>query len=302
MNKKIYIGILFAATIIVTVFATYFLFKPVTLKPLKRIYFGFELRLGASEQIKLYQPFMDYLSKETGYSFRMLLSDTYRSNRENLGLGRVSFAAIGGLGFVKAQRNYGVNMLARGLNVEKVASYRSVIFTSPDSDISRLADVEGRRFAFGSKSSTQGHLIPRKMLEREGISLKDLESYTYTGSHQNAVNAVLEGRADVGAAQDTLVMALARQKKIMIMKISKYYPSSGIAYNKDVDPEVILKVKKALLNFDPHGRHKETMPNWNRTEMAEGFVEATLSDFLPIYDLAHEYGLLEPSSQVKGDR
>lgn len=289
-----------AAAFFVMASSLYFIWKPVTIKPMKRVYFGFDLRLGVREQLELYQPLMDYLSKETGYSFRILLSDSYRSNQENLGLGRVSFAAIGGLSFVKAHDEYGVQMLLRGLNADKIPSYRSVIFTSPDSNIHRIADVQGRRFAFGSESSTQGYLIPRRMLDVEGISLNDLKEYLYTGSHQATVDAVLSGRADAGAAQDTLVMALAREKKVMIVKTSEYYPSSGIAYNKNVTPEVLEMVKKALLKLEPQGRHKDILPDWERTEMAGGFIEATQSDFMPIYDMAVDYGLIEVNA-VKED-
>ena len=54
---------------------------------------------------------------------------------------------------------------------------------SPDTEATGAREVEdlveqlrGRRFAFGSVSSTQGHLIPRIVMLEHGIRLADLGS------------------------------------------------------------------------------------------------------------------------------
>ena len=43
-----------------------------------------------------------------------------------------------------------------------------------------IKELRGKCFAFGSEMSTQGHLIPRSMLEEAGITLNDLGKYIYT--------------------------------------------------------------------------------------------------------------------------
>ncbi len=130
------------------------------------------------------------------------------------------------------------------------------------------------------------------MLEDAGISLKDLD-YEYTGSHRNAVEAVVEGRLDAGGAQDTLVREMAREGKIRIIEESGWYPSSGIAANKDVDPELVEAVKGALLELDPKGMHSDILVDWEKTEMPSGFVEAEDEDYAELRELMIEYGFME---------
>lgn len=259
-------------------------------EPRNMLFVGFDLRLSPEEDAKLYEPFMDYLSKKTGYDFRLRFTSEYEDTQENLGTGKVQFAAIGAVSYINAVNKYGAKILARGLNKNNEAMYQSIIFTRPDSDIRTLKEIKGRSFAFGSEDSTQGHLIPREMLDDAGITLDDLSKYEYTGSHKNAVDAVMNGTFDAGGGQDTLVKKMAKQGKIKIVKVSKYYPSSGMAANKDVSPEIMEKVKKALLELDPLGRHKDMLPGWEQTEMPNGFTDAKEEDYTELREMMHMYG------------
>ncbi len=67
---------------------------------------------------------------------------------------------------------------------------------------------------------------------------------------------------------------LAKKGLVRILHTSRYYPSSGIAANKDVQKEVLAKVKQALIDFQPKGHDADGLYNWNKTEMPYGFVEA----------------------------
>lgn len=263
-------------------------------KPRNRFFVGIDQRLGLKEDVELYEPFMKYLSNKTGYDFRVKFSNSYSSTYEKLGKGDVQFALIGGAGFVKAKRQYDIRMLARGINAEGKASYRAIIFARKDSNIKSISDIKGKSFAFGAVESTQGHLIARKMLEDAGIQLNDLKSHIFTGSHQGVVDAVLSGKADAGAAQDILVERMSKDGKVKIIAVSEEFPSSGIAVNKEVDAEIIERVKDAILSFDPAGKHKKIVhPQWNKTEMVRGFIESQYNDYDSIEKLALRYGIIK---------
>jgi phosphonate transport system substrate-binding protein len=45
--------------------------------------------------------------------------------------------------------------------------FHSVFIASTESDVTDVAGLAGKRFAFGSKSSTSGHLMPRHFLLSE---------------------------------------------------------------------------------------------------------------------------------------
>ena len=232
-----------------------------------------------------------------GAHSRYNFTSEYETTQDNLGCGTTRFAALGALSYIRAHDEYGAIGLARGLNAEGRGEYRSAIVARPESEIGGLEDICGRTFCFGSLYSTQGHLISRKMLEDANITLSDLGSCSYTSSHRDCAMAVMKGECAAGGMQDTLAITLADEGKLRIIAFSDYYPSSGISANRDVDPELPEAVKKALLDFDPKGKHASVLTDWDKTEMPRGFAEADDSDYAGLRELAIEYGIIEGASE-----
>jgi phosphonate transport system substrate-binding protein len=256
------------------------------------LWFGFDLRLGPKEEVQIYTPFLRYLEKTTGKRFRIRFTENYEDTIENLGKGITHFAAIGTLSYAIGSDKYGTKYLVSGVNKDGDPRYHSIIFTRPDSSIEEMSDLRNRCFAFGSKMSTQGHLIPRKMLDDAGIKLEDLGRYIYTGSHINAVKSVLNGECDAGGTQDVLANRLAFERKIKVINISFPYPSSLIAYNNRLDPATVEAVKSALLTFEPAGKHKHLLFDWDKTEMPLGFTVLNEFEINKVKMLAQKYDLI----------
>ncbi len=254
--------------------------KDILLKERKDIYlFGFDLRSSPQEDARQYLPFLKYLEKATGYNFEIHFSSRESSVVHDLGSGVVQFAAIGAGSYIVAHEQFGAIPVARGVNNEGKAEYHSLIIVLPDSPLQKVEDLRGKRIAFGSITSTQGHIIPRVILAKRNITLNDLDFYEYTGSHQNCANALLSGRFHACFIQDTLGQNLADAGIVRILFESMPYPSSGISANRNVAPEVIAKVRKALLDFQPRGRDAQGLYKWDRTEMPNGFISADDEDY-----------------------
>jgi len=258
----------------------------------KSLTFCFDRRLAPREEIKIYESFLDYLEKKTGLVFTLLFSDDYQETIKNIGTGNAQFAIIGGLSFLKAEYDYGVRMLVKGLDRNKKEGYRAAIIVKKDSPIKNLSMLKGSSFVFGSRYSTQGHLIPRYMLEKEGILLGDLKKYSFTDSHWNCAKAVIKGDASAGGIQDELAFRLEKDGDIEIIALSDYYPRSGIAVNKDVSEEIADKVKTTLLQFDPAGKHKDMLTGWDKTEMSGGFSDVGPQNYDVLKKIAEKYRLL----------
>jgi phosphonate transport system substrate-binding protein len=258
----------------------------------KSLTFCFDRRLDPYEEIKIYGSFLDYLEKKTGLDLTLLFSESYQETIENVGTGKAQFAIIGGLSFLKAEHDYGVRMLVKGLDRNEKGDYRAAIIVKKNSLIKKLSRLKGRSFAFGSKYSTQGHLIPRYMLEKEGVLLNDLKKYSFTGSHWNCAQAIIKEEASAGGIQDALAFRLEKDESIRIIALSDYYPRSGIAVNKDVPEEIADKVKKALLQFDPAGKHKDGLINWDKSEMSGGFSDIKPQNYDVLKKIAEKYRLL----------
>jgi len=263
------------------------------------LYFGFDLRGSAQEDAKQYLPFLDYLQKATGLPIELRFTLKNSSMVNELCSGTFHFGAIGADTYLQAHAACGVIPLVRGLNSSGRAEYQSVIIVHPDSPIQNLDELRGKSFAFGSVTSTQGHLIPRILLAERNIYLDDFAKHEFTGSHQNCANAVASGRMDAGGMQDLLARRLAAEGFIRILHTSEFYPSSGIAVNPAVPEDIQQKVKQALIDFKPADEHAEGLYHWDRTEMALGFSEARDEDYSGLRIWSIKFGLLKETVKEK---
>lgn len=258
--------------------------------------FGFDLRASPQEDARQYLPFLAYLEKTTGYKFKLQFTPKNLDISEEVGTNKVQFAALGAVSFIKSNSKYGTIPLVRGINSNGKAEYQSVFIVSSKSNIKSIKDIKAKRLAFGSKSSTQGHLIPRIELNKNGINLEHFSEYTYTGSHQNCATSVTLNEADVCAMQDTMAKLMEKKGLVNIIHTSNYFPSSGIVANKDLPVEVMVKVKQALLDFQPQGINKEGLYHWARTEMPLGFANADLNDYQELKKWAIQLGFIKPGN------
>ncbi len=258
------------------------------------LHFGVNVMLDPKKDVRIYTPFLRYLEKATGKRFHLKFTEKYGDTIENLGNGVTHFAAIGPLGYVigREKFGYGIKYLVSGVNQEGDPRSNAVIFTRPESRIQDMEDLRGKSFAFGSKISTQGHLIPRKMLNDAGITLEDLGDYVYTGSHINTVRSVLNGESDAGCISDTIAEGLIKEGKIKIIMMSVPHAGSLIAYNGAVDSQTVEAVRSALLDLEPSGKQKDMLIDWEKTGMALGFSAVNEYELYKIAVLARKYGLL----------
>lgn len=264
------------------------------------LYFGFDLRASPQEDAAQYLPFLEYLQRTTGLTFKLHFTAKNSSTVDDLSNNLTQLAAMGATSFLEAQSKFNAISLVRGLNHQNKAEYQSVFVVKPGSKIRRIEQIKGKRLAFGSRDSTQGHLIPRIMLTEKNIRLKDLRGFSYTGSHQNCAESVVSGKYDVCGMQDQLAKRLAAEGLITIIHTSEYYPSSGIVASPALANDIINKIQTALLNFEPKGKHQQGLYNWDNTEMPLGFTRTNANDYDSLRKWSIKLGFLElEEPQVK---
>ncbi|MCG7982254.1 MAG: phosphate/phosphite/phosphonate ABC transporter substrate-binding protein [Candidatus Thiodiazotropha lotti] len=157
-----------------------------------------------NELKEMFQPLANYLSFELGQKIEVRIGDSYQSHHDAILAGDVDFAYIGPSLFVSLTRSTNdIPVLAR-LEVNGKPTFTGKIIVSNDSEINDLEDLKQRQFAFGSRSSTMSHLVPRQMLYEAGIDLDDLAGYRHYSNHNNVALAVLAGDADAGAVKEAV--------------------------------------------------------------------------------------------------
>lgn len=258
------------------------------------------LRLSAipdedpQELLRKYEPFTDYIAGEVGRKVRFVPVVDYAATVEGLAAGRLDIVWYGGFTSVQAvQRAKGATRLVMR---EEDASFKSVFVARADSGIERLADLKGKTFAFGSVSSTSGHLMPRHFLQAAGVDPeRDFRKFGFSGAHDATAAWVEAGRVDAGALNFLVWAKLVGKGRVDTGKIRVFWTTPPyVDYvwvaRGGVPEEVREKFRQALLKLDyADPRHKAIM-DLQRTRK---FVPAKDSDWDGIRAAAVAAGMLK---------
>ncbi|CAH0356514.1 putative ABC transporter phosphonate/phosphite binding protein PhnD2 [Sphingobium sp. CECT 9361] len=146
-----------------------------------------------------YQPIFNAVSRSTGLTFDLKVAQSYGAVVEGMCNGAADIAFVGPVTYLQAKDRGCAELLA--VAVKSGASvYYAGLFARKDSPISAIADLRGKRVAFGDVNSTSSFVFPLTMLMDAGIDpAKDLKDVRLTGSHASSLAALLQGRVDVAA-------------------------------------------------------------------------------------------------------
>ena len=124
------------------------------------VYFGLIPLYTPSLMYERFQPLMDYLSDNTSFRFKMRLTKDYKGIVTLLEDDSIDIALLGGASYIIAKSKTEVVPLVRPLNPQGKPFYKSVIIAREDKDIKGISDLKGRSFAFASRWSTSGAVVP----------------------------------------------------------------------------------------------------------------------------------------------
>jgi phosphonate transport system substrate-binding protein len=162
------------------------------------------------------------------------------------------------------------------------------------SGIRGVADMKGKRLALVEQATTAGYVFPLVYFKEHGV--KDLNGYFkevyFAGSHDAAIRAVLDGKADVGCAKHSMIDRLARRNPGMaagltVLAESPEVPSNGLAVRADLPAADRERLRSALLSMD---KDPEGTAVLRRFE-ALRFLPLSKADYAPVYDLARRAGI-----------
>ncbi len=246
------------------------------------------------EQMERYKPLARYLSGKIGRNVELSVLTRYGNIIDNFSILGLDGAFFGSFTYVLAHEKLGVVPLVRPENMDGTSTYYGLIFTRKDSGIKSAKDMEGKVFAFVDRATTAGHLLPLSYFRENGIDdyMRFLGEAYFTGTHDDAIYDVLNKRADIGAAKNTVVFSLAETDKriiedLHIIERSPEVPQNGLAVKKDLDVSVRNKLKEVLLemNEDPDG--KKILKGFG----AKRFIETSDKDYSGVYKFINEIDL-----------
>jgi len=228
---------------------------------------------AATEQVRKFGPLTKYLERTVGMKVEFVPVNDYPAAVEALVNKQVELVWFGGFTHVQAQIRSGGKIIAIAQREEDDNKFRSVFITQKDSGITKLSDLKGKEFSFGSQSSTSGHFMPRFNLLKAGVDPdKDFKRVAYSGAHDATIASVVSGRVAAASLDITVWRKFVSEKKVDTNKVDVFFttpPFFNYNWSVHADMPVALreKISKALLALDmntPEGKEILTLNRASR--------------------------------------
>lgn len=257
---------------------------------------GYMLCNNEEETMARFLPLTRYLSDKCGVDFVAVPVDTHDFEKR-FKAGEFTFTHSNSLIYVVLRENHGVELVASEKRGKFGARSAGALIARKGSGIEKLADIRGKRLAFGPMLAPTGYLAEYDLMLSAGINPEhDLGTYSIPpGSykHEKLIYGVLYGKYDVAAAPVLDLETMTREGKIsaddfVILAQSTPIPYCTFGVAKGTDPALVKKVKDALLALKPEDtaevdgeRLKVLKAAW-----VDGYEELLDSDYDPIREMA----------------
>lgn len=193
---------------------------------------------------KRLKPLTQYLSEQLGRPVSLKLSPNMGAAIKEVADQQVDLAYLTPVAYLKAHAKGGAKIIAKTVTNGK-ASFQLMIVVKEDSPIKTVADLKGKRFAFGDKRA----LLQRAAVVGAGVKMEDFSNYQFIGHYDNIARAVLNGDFDAGILKDTMAYQW-QGKGLRILHASPDLPPYNVAAKGDIDDATLAKLKKAFLSLD----------------------------------------------------
>lgn len=167
--------------------------------------------LPAAEIATRFSALADYLARASGRPVQARVGRNYAEHIDAIGTDSVDIAYMGPVPYVKLVSRYGKKPLLARQQVNSQRYLRGVMIVRQDSPIRTLADLKGKRFAFGDPDSTMSHVLPLYLLQKAGVPQRALAHHEFLGAHKNVALAVLAGDYDAGAVKQEVFQEFSSQ-------------------------------------------------------------------------------------------
>jgi len=268
--------------------------EPATSEPWPTLRIGLIPERDIFSQKQRYKPIAEYLSMRVHAHIELVVLSRYGNIIENFVSNRLDGAFFGSFTGALAHRKLGVKALARPEYPDGTSTYHGLLFVRKDSGIAGVEDMKGKRFAFVDKATTAGWLLPLYYFKTQGVDDAStwLKEIYFAGTHEGVIQDVLERKADIGAAKNTMFSMLADSdprisEELLILATSLDVPENGLCVRASLDESVKNSLRTALLGMD----QDEAGTTVLRAFGAARFIETTEADYAVVFDYAETIGL-----------
>ncbi|MFN2505272.1 MAG: putative selenate ABC transporter substrate-binding protein [Acidimicrobiales bacterium] len=169
----------------------------------------------------------------------------------------------------------------------------------PVDAVGGLAQLKGKRFTYGSESSTSGRLMPEYFLDQAGVRSGDFSGPPgFSGSHDKTIALVESGTFEVGALNEQVWKSRTEAGQVDQSKVSlifrtptyhDYHWVLGSSAASRYGPGFVDKVSQAFLDLDgADPADKEILDLFG----AKRFIKTDNGNYRQIEEVGRKAGLI----------
>jgi phosphonate transport system substrate-binding protein len=200
----------------------------------------------------MWQPFLRYLEKEVGHAFAFETASSIEEFQQRVLEGRYDIWWGNPLTYIQASKRLGYVAIAR--DTTRIAG---LLVTLKEGEVKSPKELAGKKIAYSAPDAIGGTLLVQSSLARAGVAPDQVETI-YTGSHDAAYRAVLDGKAAAAGGVPRSFNALdsAQREKLVVLTRTEEVAPQPFAVHPRVYRSVVTKIQRALLklNWDPEGK------------------------------------------------
>ncbi|MDD2902424.1 MAG: phosphate/phosphite/phosphonate ABC transporter substrate-binding protein [Syntrophales bacterium] len=228
------------------------------IKPPAALTYAYLPQYSHNVSYKRHHLLVEYLSRATGLTIRQVFPDTFDEHINMVGRGEIDISFSNPYAYVQIARRYGARAFARIVEGKGEINFRGQVICRADNHrIKTPADLKGKRLIAVDAYSAGGYLYPWDWILEQGLRKKDFLEIAFApgpgGKQEKVVMGVYSGKYDVGLIRERTLPILANKidlKQIRILAHSRWYPGWVYAARRGLDPDILAKIKKALLALD----------------------------------------------------
>jgi phosphonate transport system substrate-binding protein len=232
------------------------------------INFGVISTEASINQKKNWEPFLQAMSKATGFKVNGFYATDYAGVIEAMRFNKIQVAWFGNKSGMEAVDRANGEVFARIVSRDGSVGYYSHIIVHKDSPFTKVEDVlkcdKSLDFGLGDPNSTSGFLVPTAYIfAARNIDPKSCFKTVRNANHQANAMAVANKQVAVATnnsedLQRVAATAPEARDNIKIIWTSPLIPLDPLVWRKDLDPAVKTKLYTFLLSYGRIGSDDET--------------------------------------------
>ena len=264
-------------------------------QPARAITYAYLPQYSHSVSFERHRRLVERLAAATGLHIRQVFPNTFDAHIKMVERGEIDISFSNPFIYIKLAE-IGATAFARSIESTGKPDFRGQIICRRDNTkIQDIQDCRGKRWIAVDPSSAGGYLFALGHFIEQGINLQDFSEVAFApgpgGKQEKVVFAVYTGQYDIGSIRNGTLSILKDRidlSQIRILAETRAYPGWVYAARKDLDPEIVDKIAKAMFALTMKNKKDAVILEAARIR---GIIPATDADYNPIRDLADKLQL-----------